>query len=233
MSESSSTPAVVPPAKRLNWRRMGVVWALLAAAMSTVAVFCWAVMPKGDAGADGDGLSAFKTTVWPKGMAPARSWRFIVVHHSASPSGTLKSIDQEHRARGFEHGAGYHFIINNGKAAGTADGQLTPTPRWTDQLEGAHTAVGSHPEFNAEGIGICLIGNFDNEPPTLRQIETLELLIVVLRERYNIPLEFVLGHGELKNTHCPGLLFPMETVLMDLRQAYLTKRLKLSTADEP
>jgi len=91
--------------------------------------------------------------------------------------------------------------------------------------------VRDHPEFNTEGIGICLIGNFDQHEPTPGQMAALEMLVLALRERHRIALEDILGHGELKNTRCPGRLFPMETFLMDLRQGHL-KRLRVPASSD-
>jgi len=219
----------------VNLRRMTGVWLLLAIAMTVVALVCWAAMPKGGSQANGNSESAapaaLRDVLWPAAMATARKWQYIIIHHSATPAGTLESIDQEHRDRGFENGAAYHFIISNGRSAGTADGRITPTARWIEQLDGAHTKVLGHPEFNTEGIGICLIGNFDVERPTARQMAALQLLVQALRARYGIPLERIVGHGEVKNTDCPGRLFPMESFLMDLRQAAIRDHLQRAPAE--
>jgi N-acetyl-anhydromuramyl-L-alanine amidase AmpD len=85
--------------------------------------------------------------------------------------------------------------------------------------------VPDHPEYNTEGIGICLVGNFDRQPPTAAQMTSLEILVLALSRRYEIPLDRIVGHGELKNTQCPGRLFPMEKFLMDLREASIDRQL--------
>ena len=222
-------------AKGVNLRRMTGVWVLLVISMTAVALVCWAAMPKGNADARAGQESAappdLQEIIWPAAMASARKWRYIVIHHSATPAGTLESIDQGHRDRGFENGAAYHFIISNGRSHGTADGAIAPTARWLEQLDGAHTKVAGHPEFNGEGIGICLIGNFDLQRPTARQMAALQGLVQALRTHYGIPLERIVGHGEVKNTDCPGRLFPMEPFLMDLRQAAIRSRLQNTSFD--
>ena len=207
----------------LNLRRMVTVWAILAAVMTLVALACWARMPREEPAAAGGvptDTAAINALVWPKGVVGGRPWRYIVIHHSATPSGTLASIAQGHRDRGFQE-AGYHFLINNGRAPGTMDGEITPTPRWLDQLAGAHTNVREHPEFNTEGIGICLIGDLERQAPTPAQMASLEILVKALHDRCGIPLERIVGHGEVKNTQCPGKLFPMELFLMELRSTHL------------
>ena len=207
-----------------NWTRMLKVWLLLAAGMTVAALACWAAMPRtGAAGSRGEVLpdtAAIQDLVWPRRMAPGRPWRHIVIHHTATPSATIEAIERNHNGLGFE-GVGYHFVINNGVAPGTADGEITPTDRWIEQRPGAHARVANHPEFNTAGIGVCLVGNFEQTPPSAAQMASLEMLVLALRQRYGIGLEGIVGHGELKNTQCPGRLFPMETLLMDLRQMHL------------
>ncbi|MBM4017684.1 MAG: N-acetylmuramoyl-L-alanine amidase [Planctomycetes bacterium] len=230
-ADKAKAPHAQRPAP--DWGRMVRVWAALVAAMTVAAMIFWAAMPRPRAAAPPATTDpgALRETVWPKEMAPSRAWRYIVIHHSATPVGTLEAIDQTHRDRGFVNGVAYHFLINNGRSPGTADGQIVPTRRWVDQLDGAHTKVRDHPEFNTEGVGICLIGNFDQHEPTPAQMAALEMLVLALRERYRIPLEHIAGHGELKNTRCPGRLFPMETFLMDLRDEHL-KRLRSPVSSE-
>lgn len=224
--------APAPTPKPLNLARMVKVWVLLAVSMTAVSLACWAAMPRerpSAAGMTPDAASPLAALVWPSDLAAPRPWRFIVIHHSATPSGTVQSITQGHLNQGFQD-VGYHFIINNGISGGTADGQITPTTRWRDQMPGAHARVANHPEFNGEGIGICLVGDFEKQPPTPAQMAALEMLVLALRDRYRLPLEAILGHGELKNTLCPGRLFPLETFLMDVRLAGLKRQLQARPA---
>jgi len=90
-----------------------------------------------------------------------RNWRHIVIHHSATATGSAASFDREHRERGWE-GLGYHFVIGNG--TGTGDGQVEVGYRWRNQQRGAHAG---NLEYNEYGIGICLVGDFapDGQPP--------------------------------------------------------------------
>ena len=57
---------------------------------------------------------------------------------------------------------------------------------------------------NDHGIGICLVGNFENHPATARQKVMLRKLVTFLMQRYDIPPSKVYGHGELAATKCPG-----------------------------
>lgn len=143
----------------------------------------------------------------------ARPWQYIVVHHSATTGGSVESIDRAHKQRVDSNGnpwrgIGYHFVIGNG--ADMADGQVAPTFRWNKQIEGAH--AGSR-VYNELGIGICLIGNFENEPPTSKQTATLRRLVDTLRQTYDVPADDIVAHGDIRATACPGRLFPREEFL--------------------
>jgi N-acetylmuramoyl-L-alanine amidase len=132
--------------------------------------------------------------------APANHWIWIIIHHSDSSYGSAAIIDKWHRDRGFDE-LGYHFVIGNGTNSG--DGQIEVGPRWTKQKWGAHDNALDN-RFNTNGIGICLVGNFNATHPTPRQLHSLVRLVVYLMEKYNISADHVLGHGETKDTQCPG-----------------------------
>ncbi|HBL43912.1 MAG TPA: N-acetylmuramoyl-L-alanine amidase, partial [Planctomycetaceae bacterium] len=62
------------------------------------------------------------------------------------------------------------------------------------------------------GIGICLVGNFENEPPSDAQLAAVKKLVGVLKAEYNISSDHVQGHRDVKATACPGKYFPMSEV---------------------
>ena len=132
-------------------------------------------------------------------------YRRITVHHSAEreppslngsvaqSSAAVRSIQKAHMD-GKETGwgdIGYHFVID-------------PYGRVFEGRElawqGAH-AAGSN---NIQNIGICLIGNFDEEKPTKAALDRLRQLIDTLRSKWKVPRNQVLTHQELKKTECPG-----------------------------
>lgn len=131
---------------------------------------------------------------------PANAWRWIVIHHSATPAGSAAVFDREHRAKGWDE-LGYHFVIGNGTL--TPDGMIEVGPRWPKQKYGAHARTASQ-EFNQFGIGICLVGNFDLERPTPAQMHSLARLTAYLMKTYHIPPSHVIGHCDTKPTDCPG-----------------------------
>lgn len=143
---------------------------------------------------------------------PPRDWQYIVIHHTATTSGSVESIHRTHRARRDAagnrwRGIGYHFVIGNGH--GMDDGQIEPTFRWRDQIAGAHAGDVT---YNNQGIGICLIGNFEQAPPTGAQLEALTALVQTLSDEYGIPAANIKRHGDVKATACPGRYFPMQAL---------------------
>ena len=135
--------------------------------------------------------------------AGCRPWKYIVIHHSATESGSVATLDRVHRARGFDE-LGYHFVIGNGR--GELDGKVRPTRRWHTQKWGAHCGGTPGNEYNNYGIGICLVGDFTKRPPSTKQLEALHSLVVRLRAKYDILPANVIGHCEAPNarTSCPG-----------------------------
>lgn len=159
---------------------------------------------------------------WTEHDAPARPWRYVVLHHSASEAGSVESIDADHRTRkdasGIPwRGIGYHFVIGNGR--GMSDGQVEATFRWTEQTSGAHAGEA---RYNDEGIGICLIGNFQTDLPTEKQLESLSQLITQLQGPWQIPDDRVMTHGQIKATACPGKQFIPALKRKEIRYAGAT-----------
>ena len=134
-------------------------------------------------------------------LAAANSWKWIVIHHSATTVGGAARFDKEHReVRHFDE-LGYHFVVGNG--TDTADGKIEVGPRWPKQKWGAHAQTPDE-QFNRFGIGICLVGNFDEQHPSEAQLRSTAKLVAYLMKTYHIPASHVIGHGDTKRTDCPG-----------------------------
>jgi N-acetyl-anhydromuramyl-L-alanine amidase AmpD len=136
----------------------------------------------------------------PSPYARPRAWRWIVIHHSATPTGGAVAFDRMHRRKGWDE-LGYHFVIGNG--TDTTDGRVEPGSRWLAQKHGAHTKTAGN-EFNDFGIGVCLVGNFDATRPSAAQMASLAKLVAHLSRTYRVPPEHIIGHGTAKPTDCPG-----------------------------
>ena len=115
-----------------------------------------------------------------------------------------------HREENHWDGVGYDFVIGNGSNSG--DGQIEVTFRWREQKTGAHCGGTPDNWANENGIGICLVGNFNYATPTPRQIQSLTRLVRFLQKRYGISTNRIYGHNDTPGarvTACPGACFPM------------------------
>lgn len=148
-----------------------------------------------------------------------RGWKYVVLHHSATAEGSYADIDREHRERLGTKGCGYHFVIGNGSHS--PDGQIEVTQRWSDQRAGAHCRDATSAAMSDYGIGICLVGDFDQAEPTARQLEAAEALVAYLQDRYEIAGNHIGPHGQFTRnpTVCPGKHFP--TRFADSSRAHL------------
>ncbi len=138
-------------------------------------------------------------------LYPSNQWKYIVVHHSGTDKGSSLDFDKYHNSKGWK-GVGYHFIISNG-TKGKQDGQIEVSPRWIKQQNGAHCQAGG---MNYKGIGVCLVGNFNRERVSRKQLDSLVYLVNTLREYYKIPVKNIIGHRQVRGakTDCPGRYFP-------------------------
>jgi len=141
----------------------------------------------------------------------SRRWRYIVVHNSGTRQGNAKAFDYYHRnVRGMPNGMAYHFVIGNGASSG--DGEIEIGNRWRRQIQGGHV----HSDYlNNIALGICLVGDFNQQKPTRKQLEATEELIRYLRQRVgkiDRTWAIVKPHREINPprwpTDCPGNKFP-------------------------
>jgi N-acetyl-anhydromuramyl-L-alanine amidase AmpD len=105
-------------------------------------------------------------------------------------------------------------VIGNGN--GMWDGQVTVGPRWARQLDGGHLASEVQNQYS---IGICLVGNFDRENPTAKQMQALRALVKALMARCELSGSAVKTHQEINviGTRCPGSNFPGKSFKNSLR----------------
>jgi LysM repeat protein len=136
-------------------------------------------------------------------------WKYIVGHHSATKYGNAEIYDRNHRRRGMQNGLAYHFVIGNGINSG--DGEIEIGSRWKKQLQGGH--VRKH-EVNMRGIGICMVGNFEETHPSRKQLASFRALVDhlggnVLKNNYTFAV-----HKEIDRNHtvCPGRNFPVRAM---------------------
>jgi N-acetyl-anhydromuramyl-L-alanine amidase AmpD len=148
-------------------------------------------------------------------LYPSDKWKYIIIHHSATEDGSALQFHRWHLNKGWDKGVGYHFVVDRDQSS-KQDGEIESTPRWIKQEDGAHCKAN---DMNTRAIGICLVGNFDDENVSRKQMESLVFLVNKLRKYYKIPLSHIMGHGEVTgaSTHCPGRNFPWKEFLDKLQ----------------
>lgn len=135
-------------------------------------------------------------------VAPANRWNWIVIHHSATAIGGAGRFDRMHRTVQHWDELGYHFVIGNG--SDTKDGLIEVGSRWPKQKWGAHAKTADN-QFNERGIGICLVGNFDEARPSEAQLRSLAKLVAHLQKTYRVSPDRIIGHSDTgRPTECPG-----------------------------
>ncbi|MCB1195268.1 LysM peptidoglycan-binding domain-containing protein [bacterium] len=137
-----------------------------------------------------------------------RAWKYIVLHHSATHVGNARAFNEYHsKVRHMENGLAYHFVIDNGRSG--LDGKIEIGGRWQRQIHGGHVKSNYH---NQCGIGICLVGNFEDYAPTKEQYKSMTALVQVLQEEFRISPVRIIGHRDIPReyTLCPGRHFPMK-----------------------
>ncbi len=152
----------------------------------------------------------------------------IIVHHSVSAWGDGSVISEWHTApkpRGNGWSAsGYHVVICNGfpnynswskrKAIAVADGRV-------DRIWPEDKPSNGCKYANADAIHVCLIGDFDKDEPSERQMEKLTDLLAFWCRKYGLdPRRAIFGHGEMQrklgkegySKTCPGRNVDMNSV---------------------
>jgi len=123
----------------------------------------------------------------------------ITVHHAgATPNyhtarsevlRDMEGVFVTHTRRNYGD-IGYHFVIDY---TGTV---------WEGRslaYEGAHVAC-----QNERNIGVMVLGNFEDQAPSVSQVATVDLLIGLLQQRFRIKPHRIFGHRDLGHSVCPG-----------------------------
>lgn len=142
----------------------------------------------------------------------------IVVHHAAAPrSTTVEQIRDWHTGKSWRD-IGYHWLITQpGEVASLHMGRKHDLDdEWEPWEYGAH-AKG----HNSHSIGICLVGNYDEEEVPPETLEVLHGWLVALCLRWGLTSEAIRSHGELTGaaTACPGRFVDMGEVRARVRHA--------------
>lgn len=130
------------------------------------------------------------------------AWKNIIIHHSVTPiEFPVDGIRQYHIAqRGYKDIA-YHYLI---KKLGSAYEVVVGRPI---NMAGAH-CIGR----NSDSIGICVVGNYEEEAPEQRAMVTLISFCASLCDQHKIPFEHIYPHNHFAKTACPGKHIDVERI---------------------
>ncbi|HAH06879.1 MAG TPA: hypothetical protein DCM05_10195 [Elusimicrobia bacterium] len=110
------------------------------------------------------------------------SWKASAEH--------AKAVQRLHMSVNGWDDVGYHYLVD-------WEGRILEG-RKLDSL-GAHTE-----DHNPGSIGIAVMGNFEAQHPTRKQLQALRDLADWLSWAYGFPPERILGHKDFNATACPG-----------------------------
>jgi len=149
-----------------------------------------------------------------------RKIRNLIVHHSVSNWGDGAVITEWHtnpkpKGNGWT-APGYHVVICNGYPNYSAWGKRKPVAGAVgrvDRIWPEDKPSNGCKYANADALHVCLIGDFDKNAPTERQMEKLTDLLAFWCRKYGIdPRTEIFGHGEMQrkigkegySKTCPG-----------------------------
>lgn len=160
-------------------------------------------------------------SVWRQGLpdpVPGRTrtlTQHCIIHHSASSNADTNTIALvrafylQHTQVNHWDDIGYNYLIGHD---GTLVAGRDPLGSGIaqDEVLGAHFCG-----KNSNTMGICVIGNFQEEPPTIEAIHTLERLLIWKTHKdvlspldsithQGILLPVIAGHRNGCSTECPG-----------------------------
>jgi hypothetical protein len=131
----------------------------------------------------------------------------VIIHCSASKFGNAAEITRWHLERGFST-IGYHYVILNGWIGSNKyykwfDGAIETGRPIDDDKWFEPDEVGAHTLGHNNCVGICLVGNSNSF--TIKQIESLKLLLSVLKKQWDIIKIYQHSDFEVKKPYCAGL----------------------------
>ncbi|MCB0165980.1 MAG: N-acetylmuramoyl-L-alanine amidase [Anaerolineae bacterium] len=119
----------------------------------------------------------------------------IIIHHTATPANiTVERIAQFQVQNRDLPGIVYHFCI-------TAEGVVYQT----QYLETVAIHAGPNSD---DSVGVCLIGNFTNQPPPKAQLTATATLLAQLVGLLGLPNNAIIGYNEIIATQSPGATWP-------------------------
>ncbi len=137
-------------------------------------------------------------------LAKRRDWQRVVLHGSSISHGNARLLARyQATVRGQADGLASHFVIGSGK--GKSDGLVEPGERWLKALPAGDIA---DPLLSETSISVCLVGDFNSQPPSKAQLEALDELmdyLAIKLGRLTLTTHSALIGGQ---SSCLGAKFP-------------------------
>lgn len=191
---SSTVTLSVCEGERMFSARTGKVLGSLLAAM-TIGSLLLMLMESEPPRVSPDDLAGARGILFHAPERLSTAWRRIVVHASPGGGDSLPSR--------------CHFIV---RSAPDAQGRwVEPTDLWRLQAAGHHIYVPDK-NYNADSIGVCVMGDFSSAPPSRGQFQALLRLARELQRSCSISAESVFLRRQLHGQPAlPGNAFPVGT----------------------
>jgi len=117
-------------------------------------------------------------------------WTLFTTTSLTATHNRIEKIRQTHtRDRGWAD-IGYHFIID--RQGRIFEGRSLA-------YQGAHVK-----ENNPNNLGILVLGNFEKQQPSAKQVAALGQFTQQMMRTHRVPASHVRTHREIKPTECPG-----------------------------
>lgn len=148
---------------------------------------------------------------WNSPLQKRKSTLYIILHHSATISESVETVERSHKNNGWS-GIGYHFYIR--KDGSVYEGRPIDT-------------IGAHTEnYNSVSVGVCFEGNYETEQtmPEAQKKAGNELIKYILKNYPNLRIK---KHKDFNSTACPGKYFPFDEILN-----YVDKPVELTSVND-
>lgn len=127
------------------------------------------------------------------------NWSEVLIHHSAGPdTGGLDADGIRHyhvEVKGWRD-VGYHYLVE------LEGHRYIVVPGRPETQDGAHC-----PGHNQTALGVCMVGDFTDSPPSLEQLRVTAELCADLCRRHGIRSLDIRPHRAFRRTECPGKAF--------------------------
>lgn len=137
-------------------------------------------------------------------MEKLQKVEYLIIHHTQRNNDFPLFVKLRHKyLRGWED-TGYHYLIGNTRPF-SVDGKLYLGR--SEIYQGAHTYG-----YNNCSLGISLIGDFNKNVPSKKQLGTLFSFLEDRLNFYNLDIKSLRGHNEFINKSCPGKFVDMDYI---------------------